>query len=112
MTDRPTLENLDAVPESARWCCDGNAEDCPLCTDPNPDYPFICLGHPQTAGNDRIVEAATEATESTPWPQLEAHAFNAVQPALREVGERLPLSARRAVANAVLAAVQPRLAGH
>ncbi|MCU1612607.1 MAG: hypothetical protein JWO98_147 [Frankiales bacterium] len=26
----------------------GNAEDCPRCTDPNPDYPFLCPGHPAT----------------------------------------------------------------
>ncbi|MET9445041.1 hypothetical protein [Streptomyces sp. NPDC006610] len=51
-------------------------------------------------------QAATQATDpaSTPaaWTQLEARAFNAVQPALRAAGERLPLSARRAVARAVL----------
>ncbi|MGW7726257.1 hypothetical protein ACWGJ6_23345 [Streptomyces canus] len=41
------------------------------------------------------------------WTQLEARAFNAVQPALRQAGEWLPLSARRAVAKAVLAVVQP-----
>ncbi|MEU9218840.1 hypothetical protein AB0D47_20090 [Streptomyces sp. NPDC048376] len=51
---------------------------------------------------------ATEATEpaetaTAPWTQLEARASNAVQPALREAGEWLPLSARRKVARAVLA---------
>jgi hypothetical protein len=56
--------------------------------------------------------AATEATESAPWPQLEARAFNAVQPALQAAGAWLPMSVRRAVAKAVLAAVQPHLAGH
>ncbi|MGW0920137.1 hypothetical protein ACWD3J_14105 [Streptomyces sp. NPDC002755] len=44
--------------------------------------------HPQMAGG---------------WSQIQARAFNAVQPALRKAGEWLPLSARRAVANAVLA---------
>ncbi|MFD7705629.1 hypothetical protein [Streptomyces sp. NPDC059786] len=60
MTDRPTLEDLDAEPEPTRWCCGGNAEDCPLCTDPNPDYPWICPGHPDTAEN-RARVAATQA---------------------------------------------------
>ena len=55
---------------------------------------------------------ATKATEPAPWSQLEAHAFNAVQPALRESGEWLRLSSRRTVARAILAAVQPHLAGH
>jgi len=63
MTDRPDLEDLDAVPESDRWCCNGNAEDCALCTDPNPPYPFLCPGHPRTAASERIVGEATEATE-------------------------------------------------
>jgi len=43
------------------------------------------------------------------WTQLEARAFNAVLPALRQAGEWLPLSARRAVAQAVLAVVEPEL---
>lgn len=43
------------------------------------------------------------------WTQLEVRAFNAVLPALRAAGEWLPLSARRAVANAVLAAVREHL---
>jgi hypothetical protein len=63
MTDRPTLEDLDTDPAEGRWCCSGNAEDCALCTDPNPPYPFLCPGHPRTAGNERIVGEATEATE-------------------------------------------------
>jgi hypothetical protein len=63
MTDRPTLEELDDASESARWCCNGNAEDCALCTDPNPPYPFLCPGHPRTAANERIIGEATEATE-------------------------------------------------
>jgi hypothetical protein len=43
------------------------------------------------------------------WSQIEARAFNAVLPALRGVGEWLPLSARRAVAAAVLAELKPEL---
>ncbi|GGS96571.1 hypothetical protein [Streptomyces violaceus] len=58
MTDRPTLEDLDAVPEPSRWCCNGNAEDCALCTDPNPPYPFLCPGHPEPAANRRDLLAA------------------------------------------------------
>ncbi|MFE2047945.1 hypothetical protein ACFXAS_05520 [Streptomyces sp. NPDC059459] len=52
---------------------------------------------------------ASEATEAPapaePWTQLEARAFNAVQPALRELGEWLPMSVRRKVAQAVLAEI-------
>ncbi|MDH6224324.1 hypothetical protein [Streptomyces sp. MJP52] len=40
---------------------------------------------------------------------LEARAFNAVQPALHKAGQWLPMSARRAVANAVLAELAPEL---
>jgi hypothetical protein len=65
MTDRPTLDDLDTDPAEGPWCCSGNAEDCALCTDPNPPYPFLCPGHPRTAGNERIVGKATEATEAT-----------------------------------------------
>jgi hypothetical protein len=57
-------------------------------------------------------EAHAGADGLTPWSQLEARAFNAVQPALQESGAWLPMSVRRAVAKAVLAAVQPHLAGH
>ncbi|WP_042174655.1 hypothetical protein [Streptomyces sp. NBRC 110035] len=60
MTDRPPLEDLDAEPEPARWCCNGNAEDCALCTDPNPPYPFVCPEHPRTPDNERIVEDKAE----------------------------------------------------
>lgn len=63
MTNPPDLENLDAELEPARWCCQGNAEDCALCTDPNPPYPFLCPGHPRTATNERIVGEAAVATE-------------------------------------------------
>ncbi|WP_406227414.1 hypothetical protein [Streptomyces anthocyanicus] len=66
--------------------------------------PVHCPGHDQTA--------KAESTELTaPWTQLEARAFNAVLPALREAGEWLPLSARRKVAQAVLAELQPELDG-
>lgn len=43
------------------------------------------------------------------WTQVEARAFNAVQPALSKAGEWLPLSVRRAVARAVLAELKPEL---
>lgn len=62
MTDRPTLEDLDAEPSDGPWCCNGNAEDCALCTDPNPPYPFLCPSHPRTSANERIVGEATQAT--------------------------------------------------
>lgn len=160
MTDRPSLEGLDTEPEPAHWCCNGNAEDCPLCTAPNPPYPFLCPGHDDTEENRQQAAAATEpeltadearalvdelgtelyraqdalafvgeccdiadreqraittadvrewlkgarcgrqlaadaqaaseAAEPAPWSKLEARAFNAVQPALREAGEWLP----------------------
>ncbi|MGW0014734.1 hypothetical protein ACWDVX_33905 [Streptomyces tendae] len=60
MTDRPTVEDLDAVLDDGPWCCTGNAEDCALCTDPNPNYPWICPGHPRTAANERIVGEAAQ----------------------------------------------------
>ncbi|MEV5451630.1 hypothetical protein [Streptomyces sp. NPDC052535] len=66
MTDRPTLEDLDAVPDDGPWCCTGNAEDCALCAQQGFDmlaYPWICPGHERTAANERIVGEATEATE-------------------------------------------------
>ncbi|MGA5670028.1 hypothetical protein ACPCTG_31675 [Streptomyces pseudogriseolus] len=62
MTDRPTIEDLDAPLESSRWCCAGNAEDCALCTDPNPPYPCICPGHPRTTANERIVGETVQAS--------------------------------------------------
>jgi hypothetical protein len=43
------------------------------------------------------------------WPAIRARAFNAVGPALRDRGEWLRLTSRRAVADAVLAALQPEL---
>lgn len=60
MTERP---DLDAEPERVRWCCNGNAEDCALCTDPNPPYPFLCPGHPRDAASERIVGEAAQAAE-------------------------------------------------
>ncbi|MEU5742012.1 hypothetical protein ABZ784_28975 [Streptomyces tendae] len=64
MTDRPTLEDLDAAPDDGPWCCTGNAEDCALCTDPNPNYPWICPGHPRTVANERIVGEAAQAQKA------------------------------------------------
>ena len=60
---RRTLDDLDVEPAPTRWCCNGNAEDCPLCTDPNPDYPWICPGHPDTAENR---ERAARTTPDNP----------------------------------------------
>ncbi|MEU4051300.1 hypothetical protein AB0F09_19135 [Streptomyces olivaceus] len=60
--------------------------------------PVHCPGH-----------GRPEPVTALPWTQLEARAFNAVLPALRGAGEWLPLSARRAVARAVLAELQPEL---
>lgn len=57
-------------------------------------------------------DTQTNRPQPAPWTALEAVAFNAVQPALRQAGEWLPLSARRAVAKAVLDAVQPHLGCH
>ncbi|MFK4801702.1 hypothetical protein ACI3K5_23845 [Streptomyces sp. MPA0124] len=88
------------------------------CPDPDCDYrqdwahafmadpsawprPFADLRQPETT---EATEAAEQPAE--PWTQLEARAFNAVLPALREAGEWLPLTARRKVARAVLEAVQ------
>src|SRR5690606_7383535 len=56
--DRPSLDDLDVVPESARWCCAGNAEDCPLCDTAALPYPWICPGHPDTPANRARIQAA------------------------------------------------------
>jgi hypothetical protein len=55
--------------------------------------------------------AVAERDEETGvgWTQLEARAFNAVGPAVRDAGQWLPLTARRAVARAVLTAVREHL---
>lgn len=57
-------------------------------------------------GGDSGVQAASGASG---WTQLEARAFNAVGPAVQQAGQWLPLSARRAVANAVLAELKREL---
>lgn len=51
MADRPTADDLDAEPEPTRWCCAGNAEDCPLCDTADLLYPWICPGHDDTPDN-------------------------------------------------------------
>lgn len=66
MTARPNLDDLDAEPESTRWCCNGNAENCALCTDPTPPYPFLCPGHRRTTANERIVGEVATAGQRTP----------------------------------------------
>jgi hypothetical protein len=60
MTDRPSLEDLDAVSEPARWCCAGNGEDCPLCDTRTLPYPWICPGHPDTPVNRERVQLADD----------------------------------------------------
>lgn len=49
MTNCETDENEDP------WCCNGNMEECPLCTDSNPEYPWICPGHPRSFKNRVVV---------------------------------------------------------
>lgn len=66
--------------------------------------PVHCPGQPDAS--EPVEQPATQ-----PWTQLEARAFNAVLPALREAGEWLPLTARRKVARAVLAELQSELDG-
>jgi len=70
MTDRPSLQDLDAVPEPARWCCNGNAEDCPLCDTASLPYPWICPGHPDTPAN----RARVAATHSMCTVTVQVHA--------------------------------------
>ncbi|WP_043493768.1 hypothetical protein [Streptomyces viridosporus] len=62
------------------------------------------IGWARKQQQDRAAALAPDGGSAVPaaWSQLEAHAFNAVQPALRAAGAWLPLSARRAVARAVL----------
>jgi len=81
-TGRIISEARARVGEPERWCCEGNAEDCPLCDTAAMPYPWICPGHPDTGENRQCVQAAAEATKPAAWRQLEAHAFNAVQPHL------------------------------
>lgn len=66
--------------------------------------PVHCPGQPDAS--EPVEQPATQ-----PWTQLEARAFNAVLPALREAGEWLPLTARRKVARAVPAELQSELDG-
>jgi hypothetical protein len=65
-------------------------------------------GTPGGPGSGNGAQAGAES--HAPWTPYEARAFNAVLPALREAGEWLPLTARRAVARAVLAELKPELA--
>lgn len=64
-------------------------------------------GHRETPRGENGPQTSAESLAS--WSQLEARAFNAVQPALRDAGEWLPLSARRAVARAVLVELKREL---
>jgi hypothetical protein len=57
----------------------------------------------------QAAEREQQAAVDPAWTTLRARAFNAVLPALRKAGEWLPLSARRAVADAVLAELKREL---
>jgi len=72
MTDRPSLEDLDTAPEPTRWCCSGNAEDCPLCDTTVLPYPWICPGHPDTAVNRARARKAVEGDEPVDWQEVAA----------------------------------------
>lgn len=37
------------------WCCNGNMEECVLCTESNPHYPWICPGHTKSFKNRIMV---------------------------------------------------------
>lgn len=92
MTDRTTLEDLDATPDDGPWCCTGNMEDCALCTDPNPSYPWICPGHERTAENERIVASWTAVRAQTTQREerlVEAHRTTIGQ--LRDAEARIRL---------------------
>ncbi|NUS89378.1 MAG: hypothetical protein HOY75_43435 [Streptomyces sp.] len=57
----------------------------------------------------RTITNNSATSADADWTQLEARAFNAVGSAVRQAGEWLPLSARRAVANAVLGAAREQI---
>lgn len=104
MTDRPPFDDLGTAPEPARWCCSGNAEDCPLCDTTALPYPWICPGHPDTETNRQRLQAATEATEPDQ---------STLQALIASTLATCPdISTWDAMASSVLAAIQPHLAGH
>lgn len=72
------------------WCCNGNAEECALCTDPNPPYPFLCPGHPLTPEN--------EARVNTPAPD----GLRAQYAAALEAADYRPDMQRGDLADAVM----------
>jgi hypothetical protein len=103
-----------AVIERVRALHQRDGDHCAVCTEDfgrlQAEWPC-----PTIRALDEPTPEATEATvggesPGEPWTQLEARAFNAVQPALREAGQWLPLSARRKVARAILAELGPELA--
>ncbi|MGW5173176.1 hypothetical protein ACWERY_02260 [Streptomyces sp. NPDC004082] len=70
------------------------------------------LGPEGVAALSALVRAAKTQMAADPIPvrqQIRAAAFNAVAPALQQHGERLRLTVRRAVAHAVLEAIEQRL---
>ncbi|WP_328336793.1 hypothetical protein [Streptomyces violaceus] len=90
MTDQPALDDLDAEPVPERWCCAGNAEDCPLYDTATLPYPWICPGHPDTVENRARAQA-----ESAP---RSLHA--AIAAAIRDTPARYPDDIAAAVLNA------------
>ena len=98
MTDRPSLEDLDVVPEPSRWCCAGNAEDCPLCDTAALPYPWICPGHPDTAENRARVQATgavctVTVTVHAPTPENAASWAQTISDlATAEYGQEMRLS--------------------
>ncbi|MEU6674815.1 hypothetical protein [Streptomyces sp. NPDC046925] len=84
-----------------RWCCNGNAESCRLCTDPNPPYPWICPGHDDTPEN----RAALVAPPVVSLQNRRAHVHNAITEGLSKAGDWVPLSVRVAATRAALAEV-------
>ncbi|RIH58139.1 hypothetical protein D3C59_37070 [Streptomyces sp. SHP22-7] len=86
MTDRLALEDLDATPDDGRGAATAAAEDCALCTDPNPNYPFICTGHERTTANERIVGEAAQAADPRPFGERHGPTPQEVASSLYTVG--------------------------
>lgn len=116
------LTAWDALITVAKWVSRGKAMALDADPDIAPAYPDAAARHALGALDDAgllgdrqpAVSTTTDAADvrarpTQPWSQVEARAFNAVQPALSKAGEWLPLSVRRAVARAVLAELKPEL---
>ncbi|GHJ04758.1 hypothetical protein TPA0906_66230 [Streptomyces olivaceus] len=102
-------EIVHAVPPTGAGlvpCCKRPVLELPLRDRISSEEPVTCPGPVRVPAE---WYDAPELAPTQPWTQLEARAFNSVLPALRVAGEWLPLIARRAVARAVLAELQPDL---